>query len=84
MEKQSNKLRLVALLICLFLGSIGVHRMYVGKVVSGIWMLIIVIFLGWIGIGFIITGIWALIDFIMIASGVFKDGKGLEIIKWTN
>lgn len=57
------------LLLCFFLGSLGVHRFYVGKVGTGILMLIT---LG----GF---GIWTIIDFILIATGNFKDKEGRYI-----
>ena len=54
------------LLLCFFLGVFGVHRFYVGKIGTGLLMLVT---LG----GF---GIWSLIDFIMIAVGSFKDADG--------
>jgi TM2 domain-containing membrane protein YozV len=59
-----------ALLLCLFLGFVGAHRFYVGKVGTGILM--IVCFGG-------AFGIWTLIDLIMIATGNFKDKNGLPI-----
>lgn len=70
----SPKLRLIALLLCFFLGVLGVHRFYVGKVGTGILMLLT---LG----GF---GIWVLVDLIMIAAGVFKDKQERALIKWAN
>ena len=58
-----------ALLLCFFLGSIGIHRFYVGKVGTGIAMIFT---LG----GF---GIWTLVDFIMICVGSFRDIQGREL-----
>jgi TM2 domain-containing membrane protein YozV len=58
------------LLLCFFLGALGVHRFYVGKIGTGILMLLT---LGGLGI-------WSLIDFIMIAVGSFKDARG-NVIK---
>ncbi len=57
------------ILLCFFLGGLGVHRFYVGKVGTGILMLIT--FGG--------LGIWALIDFIIIVCGAFSDSEGLPI-----
>lgn len=73
--QQSPKLRLTALLLCFFLGFLGIHRFYVGKVGTGI---LIIVTLG----GFF--GLWPLIDFIMIAAGAFKDKQDRLINKWTN
>ena len=67
--QKSEKTFIATLLLCFFLGVIGVHRFYVGKVGTGLLMLIT---LG----GF---GLWTLIDFIMIAVGSFKDKDGRPI-----
>jgi TM2 domain-containing membrane protein YozV len=73
MAESSEKKRLVALLLCFFLGVLGAHRFYVGKVGSGIAQLLT---LGGLGI-------WALIDLIMIICGAFKDNEGNTITEWT-
>lgn len=62
---------LVALLLCIFLGGLGVHRFYTGKIGTGVLML--VTFGG--------LGIWVLVDLIMIAVGSFKDKQGNELAK---
>lgn len=66
---KSEKGFVPTLLLCLLLGGLGIHRFYVGKIGTGILMLLT---LGGLGI-------WVLIDLIMIAVGSFKDKNGLLI-----
>lgn len=69
----SPKSRLVTLLLCFFLGGFGAHRFYVGKIGTGILMLLT---LGGLGI-------WWLIDTIIIIVGSFEDKDGRRIFRWT-
>jgi len=69
----SEKKRLVALLLCFFLGGLGIHRFYVGKTGTGIAQILT---LG----GFF--GIWVLIDFIIIIVGNFTDKQGKVLETW--
>lgn len=62
---------IATLLLSFFLGGFGVHRFYVGKVGTGILMLLTIGGLG----------VWALIDFIMIAIGKFTDKQGLALAR---
>ena len=71
-ESVSPKSRTVAALLCFFLGGLGIHRFYVGKVGTGILMIVT---LGGLGI-------WVLIDFIMILVGSFKDIEGRTLTNW--
>lgn len=67
----SPKSKTVALILAIFLGYLGIHRFYVGKVGSGIiWF----ITAGFFAIGWIY-------DIIKILSGTFTDGAGLVIRK---
>jgi len=68
-EQKSDKGFVPMILLCFFLGGLGVHRFYAGKIGTGILMLLT---LG----GF---GLWSLIDFVIIATGNFKDKNGLKI-----
>ena len=58
-----------AALLCFFLGGLGAHRFYTGKV--GTALLMIITFGG--------LGIWVLIDFVMILTGGFKDKEGRDL-----
>jgi TM2 domain-containing membrane protein YozV len=68
----SSRSRLAALLLCFFLGVFGVHRFYVGKIGTGVAMIVTVGGLG----------IWILIDFIMIIVGGFTDIDGKFVLDW--
>lgn len=65
----SKKNKMVALLLCIFLGPFGVHRFYVGKIGTGLLYLFTG---GLLGIGWII-------DLILIAIGSFKDQFDLPL-----
>ena len=71
-KSASPKSRLVATLLCFFLGGLGIHRFYVGKVGTGI----LSIFTGGL------FGIGALVDFIMILCGSFTDKEGKFVTNW--
>ncbi|MDU9693369.1 TM2 domain-containing protein [Priestia aryabhattai] len=71
MITSSEKNWLITVLLCFFLGGLGAHRFFVGKIGAGIVMLVT---LG----GF---GIWSLIDLIVIIAGNFKDSEG-NLIKY--
>ena len=71
-DGRSKKSRLAALLLCFFLGGLGIHRFYVGKIGTGIiWLFT-----------FGLLGIGAFIDLIIIAVGTFKDKEGKNVIEW--
>jgi DNA-directed RNA polymerase subunit RPC12/RpoP len=64
--------RSTALLLFLFLGVLGVHRYYVGKIGTGL------LFMFSLG-GF---GIWGMADLVMITSGMFRDKQGRLLKRW--
>jgi len=70
--EMSDRSRLVALLFCVLLGVFGVHRFYVGKIGTGILMLLT---LGGVGI-------WTMIDLILIAVGSFRDKENRRVFRW--
>lgn len=68
----SPKSRTIAAVLAFFFGTIGVHRFYVGKIGTGILMIVTVGGLG----------LWTLIDFIVILVGSFKDQEGRTLTTW--
>ncbi len=77
----------VTAVLCFFLGALGIHRFYTGNIGTAVAMLVIwlisfiitICTLGLCSFLLLITGIWALVDFIMILCGSFKDGNGAYI-----
>lgn len=62
----SDRNGIATLLLCFFLGCFGIHSFYAGRTGAGIGQLLT---LGG-------CGIWALIDFVMIIVGTYKDAEG--------
>ena len=65
----SPKSGIVVLLLCIFLGTFGLHRFMVNKIGTGILMILTAGGLG----------IWWLIDTIMIVVGSFTDSDGKQV-----
>ena len=68
----SAKSKKAALLLCIFLGTFGAHRFYVGRPGTGTASLAT---LG----GF---GIWTLVDFILILCNKFQDCEEKPLCQW--
>ena len=63
------KSKLTAILLYFFLGSIGIHRFYLGYTLIGAIQLLT--FGGFI--------IWAIVDLIMLIIGSLKDSEGNDL-----
>lgn len=66
----SHKSAGIAYVLCLFLGFLGVHRFYVGKIGTGLLMLMT---LGGLGL-------WVMIDLILIVNNKFDDKKNKALV----
>jgi ribosomal protein L32 len=63
--------KIVMILVCFFLGGLGIHNFMMGENTRGILKIVLWFFgLSWI---------WALIDFIIICIGSFTDREGKTI-----
>ena len=69
----SEKEFLPTFLLCFFFGGLGIHRFYVGKIGTGVLMILT---LGGLGL-------WIIIDLIMILIGSFRDING-RIVKYNS
>jgi TM2 domain-containing membrane protein YozV len=67
----SNKEFLPTFLLCFLFGYFGIHRFYVGKVGTGLLMILT---LGGLGL-------WVVFDLILILIGSFRDSEG-RVIKY--
>ncbi len=68
----SPQKRLILLIVCFFFGTLGIHRLVVGKIGTGLLYLCTI---GLFGIG------W-LVDMILLAVGSFRDKEGRYVIEW--
>lgn len=84
-EPLSDKSKVAAGLLQLFLGGLGVGRFYLGYgAIGGVQLALTIV--GWITLFFFIgiiilagVGIWVLVDAIMILTGSVKDSRGLKL-----
>lgn len=80
---RSNKSKIIAGLLAIFLGSLGIHNFYLGKTSLAVTQLLITVlslfFLSWA------VAIWALIEGVLILvsepnTSWHKDGEGKELL----
>ena len=64
------KSKITAILLCFFLGGLGIHRFYLGYTLIGVIQLLT--FGGFL--------IWAIIDLIRLIIGSLKDSEGNDLV----
>ncbi|MGN1298869.1 MAG: NINE protein [Candidatus Scatovivens sp.] len=87
MEEKSNKSWLTTLILCWFLGFLGIHRIYAGKLGSGFLMMYgticasLILFVNAICgmLAFLVVGSFVVNDFLLISVKHFKDCRGAYI-----
>lgn len=86
-EKKSNKSWLTSLILCWFLGFLGIHRLYAGKIGSGFLLMYATIAaclamyanVLWGLCAFTVVGSVVVYDFLIISVKHFKDCRGAYI-----
>ena len=63
------KSKITAILLCFFLGGLGIHRFYLGYTLIGVIQLLT--------FGGVL--IWAIVDFIRLITGSLKDSEGNDL-----
>lgn len=77
-KQESNKSKLVAGLLGILFGSLGVHNFYLGYTGKGIAQLLLTLLS--FGLLFIVSYVWGLVEGIMILTGSIEtDAKGNEL-----
>ena len=84
----SSRSRLVASLLVVLLGAIGMHRLYLGKTETALSMLILVVPsalalwypLGWLFLT--VLAAWVTVDAFLLFSGRMQDSEGRLVRNW--
>lgn len=71
----SEKSKIVAGLLGLFLGTLGIHNFYLGRIVRGVFQIVLTCTC----YGVMITSPWAFIESIIILCGNARDGNGRPV-----
>lgn len=75
-----SKSKIVAGLLGIFLGGLGIHRFYLGHIKIGVIQLLLTVFLGLFTFG--LAGLWGFIEGIMIIAGSARfrtDAQGIPL-----
>lgn len=78
-DDKKDKSGLITLLLCLFLGNLGIHNFYVGRTGPAVTQLLCFT-IGWfLFVPPFISMIWVFVELILIICGEFKDAKGNKL-----
>lgn len=68
----------IAAALAFVVGTLGIHRFYLGHNGTGLIMLLITVLT--CGFGGVVTAVWAIIDIILIFTGGLKDAHGRDLV----
>jgi TM2 domain-containing membrane protein YozV len=68
-------------LLAFFLGSLGIHRFYLGYTAIGIVMLSVCVVGSFLccGLGAMVTSVWSLVEFVLILVNQLPDSNGQSL-----
>jgi TM2 domain-containing membrane protein YozV len=76
---------LIALLLCIFLGHLGIHRFYMGHTGAGVAILLLSV-IGWVtacvAIGFLflaVAWVWTIVDLVLICTNQLRMADGTPL-----
>lgn len=72
----SHKEKLVAGLLAIFLGHLGIHNFYLGYTKKAVTQLLITVLLSWTGVAPVAIWIWAIVEGIKIFQSEIPDSDG--------
>ena len=72
------KSKIIAILLAVFLGALGIHRFYLGHTGLGIAMLLITVLSA--GALAFVTFIWSIIDVVLIATDSLRDSANRPLV----
>lgn len=75
----SDKKKIVALLLAIFLGQLGIHNFYLGYTKKGIIQLCVSLLLSWTYVAPLAIWIWALVEGINAFQGKLPDADGRQL-----
>ena len=88
-SRYSSRSKVNAAVLAWFFGWLGIHRLYIGRLRTGILLLVMgtidlvgLFIFGWIPFFVALTivlGLWSIVDFINIIRGTMTDGDGQPV-----
>ncbi len=72
----SEKLKILAGVLAILVGSLGIHNFYLGYTKKGVIQLVVSLALSWTFVAPLAVGVWAIIDAVNIFTGKTTDAEG--------